>query len=119
MFFSAKSHTIDLFFFFFLDKALKMLGNSDGLSHKTVQILHTHFCWCPARALRNNAIFSLCLAAGKKYFKESCSLSEKGVTEGVHSESGHCQVVSRSQGGAVVSTSEESAGSSFYSAWAL
>ena len=32
---------------FFLDKALKMLGDSDVLSHKTVQILHTHSCWCP------------------------------------------------------------------------
>ena len=32
---------------FFLDKALKMLGDSDVLSHKTVQILHTHSRRCP------------------------------------------------------------------------
>lgn len=55
----AKSHTIDPFFFFFCNKALKMLGNSDGLSHEATQILHTHSCWCPTPSLGNNTIFSV------------------------------------------------------------
>lgn len=78
---SAKSHTIDLFFFF-LDKALKILGNSDGLSHRTVQILHTHSCWCPRLlSWKQSQFFSVFdrRVKKKKYMKQNYNLSLSGV----------------------------------------
>lgn len=57
IFFSANSYTIDLFFF--LDKALKMPGDSDVLSHQTVQIQHTHSCWGPVHPFGNSTTSSV------------------------------------------------------------